>query len=84
MQIACALAKNIQTLMVCRLIGGLTGGAAITVPVGNLADIWNGMISGCIKTMFWAKFFLENEIGPYMGLFAILGYFGTALGIRAL
>lgn len=38
--IPCAVATNIQTLVVCRLIAGLAASAPMTNAVGTIADVW--------------------------------------------
>ncbi|KAK6379070.1 Synaptic vesicle transporter SVOP [Exophiala oligosperma] len=67
--IPCAVAKNIQTLLVCRAIGGI----AISVPVanigGSLADLWRPEERGVPMAAFSAAPFLGPVFGPLIGGF---------------
>jgi MFS family permease len=62
--IPCAVAKNIETLLVCRAIDGI----AISVPVANvggtLADLWRQSERGIPMAVFSAAPFL----GPIVGM----------------
>lgn len=50
--IPCALAQNIETLIICRLIDGLAFSAPMCLIGGSLADIWEaserGGCNGCL------------------------------------
>ncbi|KAH8820247.1 major facilitator superfamily transporter multidrug resistance [Xylogone sp. PMI_703] len=75
--IPCAVAQNIQTLLVGRAIGGI----AISVPVanigGSLADIWRAEERGVPMAVFSAAPFLGPVMGPLIG-----GFTFDALGWR--
>ncbi|EWZ95799.1 hypothetical protein FOWG_03343 [Fusarium oxysporum f. sp. lycopersici MN25] len=67
--IPCAVAKNIETLLVCRAIDGI----AMSVPVanigGSLADMWRPEERGVPMTAFSAAPFLGPIMGPLIGGF---------------
>ncbi|EFX02659.1 major facilitator superfamily transporter multidrug resistance [Grosmannia clavigera kw1407] len=67
--IPCAVAKNIETLLLCRAIGGI----AISVPVanigGSLADMWKPEERGIPMASFSAAPFLGPIMGPMIGGF---------------
>ncbi|KAG0689526.1 Synaptic vesicle transporter SVOP [Pichia californica] len=75
--IPCALAKNIGTLLVCRLIDGLAFSAPMCLIGGNLADMFTGDERGLAMSIFSAAPFIGPVIGPLIG-----GYIGDNAGWR--
>ncbi|GME84936.1 unnamed protein product [Ambrosiozyma monospora] len=75
--IPCADAKNIGTLLVCRLIDGLAFSAPICLIGGNLADMFLASQRGVAMIAFSAAPFLGPVIGPLVG-----GYIGDNVGWR--
>lgn len=71
--IPCALAKNIGTLLVCRLIDGIMFSAPMTLIGGSLADIWEAKDRGKAMAVFSAAPFLGPCLGPLFG--GLLGDF---------
>ncbi|KAK6200536.1 synaptic vesicle transporter [Scheffersomyces amazonensis] len=65
--IPCALAKNIATLLICRLIDGIAFSAPMTLIGGSLADIWEGKDRGVAMAIFSAAPFLGPVCGPVFG-----------------
>lgn len=65
--IPCALAQNIATLIVCRLIDGLAFSAPMCLIGGSLADIWEARERGAAMAVFSAAPFLGPVIGPIFG-----------------
>lgn len=65
--IPCALAKNIGTLLICRLIDGIAFSAPMTLIGGSLADIWEGPERGAAMAIFSAAPFLGPVAGPVFG-----------------
>ncbi|VTT64161.1 unnamed protein product [Fusarium fujikuroi] len=67
--VPCAVAQNIETLLVCRAIDGI----AMSVPVanigGSLADMWRPEERGIPMTAFSAAPFLGPIMGPMIGGF---------------
>ncbi|KAI5962284.1 NAG4 [Candida pseudojiufengensis] len=71
--IPCGAAKNIGTLIVCRLIDGIAFSAPMTLIGGSLADIWDGPERGVAMAIFSAAPFLGPVCGPIFG--GLLGDF---------
>ncbi|KAK9336302.1 hypothetical protein LIPSTDRAFT_52197 [Lipomyces starkeyi NRRL Y-11557] len=69
--IPCAVARNIGTLLVCRLIDGIAFSAPMTIVGGTLADLWSDEERGVAMATFSAAPFLGPCIGPIVG-----GYIG--------
>ncbi|KAJ5925827.1 hypothetical protein N7454_007337 [Penicillium verhagenii] len=62
-QIGCALSKNIETLIVCRLFAGIGGSACITLGAGVVADMFPRETRG-MATSIWS---MGPLIGPVVG-----------------
>ncbi|KAF7549607.1 hypothetical protein G7Z17_g6269 [Cylindrodendrum hubeiense] len=67
--IPCALAKNIETLLVCRAIDGIAFSAPMTLVGGTLADLWRTEERGVPMAAFSAAPFIGPAIGPLIGGF---------------
>ncbi|KAH8687158.1 multidrug resistant protein [Tricladium varicosporioides] len=67
--IPCALAPNIQTLLVCRAIDGIAFSAPMTLVGGTLADLWKTEERGVAMAAFSAAPFIGPAIGPLIGGF---------------
>ncbi|KAF8247532.1 putative MFS multidrug transporter [Wilcoxina mikolae CBS 423.85] len=65
--IPCALAKNIETLLVCRALCGIAMSAPMTLVGGSLADLWKNEERGVPMAVFSAAPFLGPAIGPLVG-----------------
>ncbi|KIX96362.1 uncharacterized protein Z520_08140 [Fonsecaea multimorphosa CBS 102226] len=76
-EIPCAVAQNIGTLLVCRLIDGIAFSAPMTLVGGTLADLWKNEERGVPMAVFSAAPFIGPAIGPLAG-----GYLGDAAGWR--
>ncbi|KAK9494577.1 major facilitator superfamily domain-containing protein [Lipomyces doorenjongii] len=68
--IPCAVAENIGTLLVCRLIDGIAFSAPMTIVGGTLADLWNDEERGVAMATFSAAPFL----GPCVEYFMAMDY----------
>ncbi|KAI5841257.1 MFS multidrug transporter [Tricharina praecox] len=75
--IPCALAKNIQTLLVCRALCGIAMSAPMTLVGGSLADLWKNEERGVPMAVFSAAPFIGPAIGPLIG-----GYLDMSNGWR--
>lgn len=75
--IPCAVARNIQTLLVCRAIDGIAFSAPMTIIGGTLADMWKTEERGVPMAAFSAAPFIGPAIGPLVG-----GFLSDALGWR--
>ncbi|KAI9819636.1 MAG: hypothetical protein M1827_007086 [Pycnora praestabilis] len=69
--IPCAVAKNIQTLLVCRAIDGIGFSAPITIVGGTLADMWRKEERAVPMAVFSAAPFLGPVMGPLVGGFVL-------------
>ncbi|CAD0088037.1 unnamed protein product [Aureobasidium vineae] len=67
--IPCAVAKNIGTLLVCRLIDGIAFSAPMVLVGGTLADLWKADERGVPMAAFSAAPFVGPAIGPLVGGF---------------
>lgn len=67
--IPCAVATNIQTLLVCRALDGIFFSAPMTLVGGTLADLWKTEERGVPMAAFSAAPFLGPAIGPLVGGF---------------
>jgi multidrug resistance protein len=76
-EIPCAVAQNIGTLLVCRLIDGIAFSAPMTLVGGTLADLWRNEERGVPMAVFSAAPFIGPAIGPLAG-----GFLGDASGWR--
>lgn len=76
-EIPCAVAQNIGTLLVCRLIDGIAFSAPMTLVGGTLADLWRNEERGVPMAVFSAAPFIGPAIGPLAG-----GFLGDAAGWR--
>ncbi|KKK13508.1 hypothetical protein ARAM_003518 [Aspergillus rambellii] len=68
-QISVAVAKNVQTIMVCRFLIGLLGCSPLAVVGGALADFWNPVDRAVAIAMFSAATFVGPVLGPIIGGF---------------
>lgn len=75
--VPCAVAKNIATLLVCRLIDGIAFSAPMTLVGGTLADLWHPEERGVPMAAFSAAPFIGPAMGPLIG-----GFVSDALGWR--
>ncbi|TVY30894.1 putative MFS-type transporter protein [Lachnellula hyalina] len=75
--IPCAVAPNIQTLLVCRAIDGIAFSAPMTLVGGTLADLWKTEERGVPMAAFSAAPFIGPAIGPLIG-----GFLSDAAGWR--
>lgn len=62
-QLACALAPNITSLLIFRLIAGLGGSACLSIGGGIISDLFESSERG-IATAVWA---LGPLLGPVLG-----------------
>ncbi|KAI5250680.1 MFS general substrate transporter [Aureobasidium subglaciale] len=67
--IPCAVAKNIGTLIACRLIDGIAFSAPMVLVGGTLADLWKAEERGIPMAAFSCAPFIGPAIGPLVGGF---------------
>ncbi|KAF2161461.1 hypothetical protein M409DRAFT_69801 [Zasmidium cellare ATCC 36951] len=76
-QLPIALAPNIGTILICRLLGGIGGSVALTNAGGSISDIWTRDENG-YAMMYYALFSVASQ--PLS--LAMTGYISQDLGWR--
>ncbi|OQE46069.1 hypothetical protein PENCOP_c001G01284 [Penicillium coprophilum] len=74
--IASAVAKNIQTLIICRFLAGMFGASQMTVVPGVLADLYNNTTRGAVITLYALTVFVGPLMAPFVGGFIVSSYLG--------
>ncbi|PSR78912.1 bicyclomycin resistance protein [Coniella lustricola] len=74
--IACAVANNIQTLLVCRFLTGVCGASQLTVVPGVLADIYNNTYRGVAIQFYAITVFSAPFLAPSIGGFITASHLG--------
>ncbi|KZL64739.1 MFS multidrug transporter, partial [Colletotrichum tofieldiae] len=80
-QIPVAVAKNIETVMVCRFLSGFFGSSPLSVVGGALVDMWPPVELGIAMSIFAGANFVGPVAGPIVGGFitqSSLGWRWTA------
>ncbi|KAJ5894479.1 drug/proton antiporter YHK8 [Penicillium taxi] len=67
--IPCAVATNIQTLIICRFFNGLAGSAFLSVAGGTVGDMFNRQELAFPMMVYTASPFLGPDLGPLVGGF---------------
>ncbi|KAH9928079.1 MFS general substrate transporter [Fomitopsis serialis] len=75
--IPCALAPNIQTLLICRFFCGIFASAPLTLAGGTISDIWDNNERGFAIALFAAAPYGGPVLGPIVG-----GFVGENIGWR--
>jgi MFS family permease len=73
--VVCSVAQNIQTLLVARLLGGLSGSAFLSVAGGTVGDLFAKKDLQTPMIVYTAAPFLGPELGPILGGF--INYYTT-------
>ncbi|KAF8205974.1 multidrug transporter [Mycena galopus ATCC 62051] len=66
-----ALAKNIQTMLICRFLAGFFAISPLVNSGGLIADIWDAERRGIAMSMFTAAVFLGPVAGPIVSGFIL-------------
>ncbi|KAJ5514261.1 hypothetical protein N7463_003813 [Penicillium fimorum] len=74
--IASAVAKNIQTLIICRFFAGMFGASQLTVVPGVLADLYNNTTRGAAISLYALTVFVGPFMAPFVGGFIASSYLG--------
>lgn len=74
--IACAVAKDIQTLIICRFFAGVCGASQLTVVPGVLADLYDNTYRGVAISLYAFTVFGGPFIAPFTGGFIASSYLG--------
>ncbi|CAL5874945.1 uncharacterized protein PFLUO_LOCUS9248 [Penicillium psychrofluorescens] len=67
--IPCAVAQNIQTMLVCRFFNGLAGSAFLSVAGGTVGDLFDRHELAFPMMLYTASPFVGPEVGPLVGGF---------------
>ncbi|KAJ5034736.1 hypothetical protein NUH16_006179 [Penicillium rubens] len=74
--IACAVAKDIQTIMICRFFGGLFSASPISVVPAVFADLFNNTQRGVVMSIFCMAVFIGPFSAPFVGGFIAMSSLG--------
>lgn len=74
--IGSAVAKDIQTLIICRFFAGLCGASQLTVVPGVLADVYDNTYRGMAISLYALTVFVGPFTGPFTGGFITASYLG--------
>jgi DHA1 family multidrug resistance protein-like MFS transporter len=75
-QIPIAVAQNLQTIMICRFLGGCFACSPLAIVGGALADFWGPVDRGIAVCVFSAATFIGPVAGPIMGGFITQSHLG--------
>lgn len=73
---AVAVAKDVQTLMICRFFSGIFGSGPLAVVAAIFSDIYNSRGRGVAIAVFSMTVFLGPLIAPFIGGFINMSYLG--------
>lgn len=61
--VGAALAHNIETLVICRMLSGIFGGPALAVSAGSFVDVWELKSSGLAVSVQAIATFMGPALG---------------------
>ncbi|KAL2817417.1 MFS transporter [Aspergillus granulosus] len=67
--IPCAVAQNIETMIVCRFINGIAGSAFLSVAGGTVGDLFDRHELSAPMMLYTSSPFIGPEVGPLVGGF---------------
>ena len=70
------MAQNVETIMLCRFLGGVFGCAPMATVGGALADFWGPVERGVAVCTFAGAIFVGPLAGPIAGNFITQSYLG--------
>jgi len=71
-----AVAQNVETIMICRFIGGVGASGPLAICGGALADFWEAEKRGGAIAVFALSTFGGPAVGPVVGSFITKSYLG--------
>ncbi|KAE8155095.1 major facilitator superfamily domain-containing protein [Aspergillus avenaceus] len=74
--IAVAVAKDLQTLMICRFFCGIFGSSPLAVVAAVFSDIYDNRSRGVAIAIFSSTVFLGPLLAPFIGGFINMSYLG--------
>ncbi|KAI0025101.1 major facilitator superfamily transporter [Xylariomycetidae sp. FL0641] len=69
--IACATAKDLQTLLICRFFSGFFGACPLAVVAAVFSDLFNNATRGVAITLFSMAVFTGPLLAPFVGGFIV-------------
>ena len=75
-QIAVAVAKDLQTVMICRFFGGLFAACPLAVVAAVFSDMFDNRTRGLAITVFSMMVFTGPLLAPFIGGFITESYLG--------
>ncbi|KAI0161540.1 major facilitator superfamily transporter [Xylariaceae sp. FL1272] len=74
--IACATAKDLQTLLICRFFSGFFGASPLAVVAAVFSDMFSNATRGVAITVFSMAVFTSPLLAPFIGGFIVESYLG--------
>ncbi|KAJ5981055.1 hypothetical protein N7481_008353 [Penicillium waksmanii] len=74
--VACATAKDLQTIMICRFFAGLFAASPISVVPAVFADLFNNAQRGMVMSVFCMAVFIGPFAAPFIGGFIEMSTLG--------
>ncbi|KAH8168939.1 major facilitator superfamily protein [Sarocladium implicatum] len=74
--IACATAKDIQTILICRFFAGFFGACPLAVVAAVFSDMFDNRTRGIAITLFSMTVFTGPLLAPFVGGFITESYLG--------
>lgn len=74
--IACATAKDIQTILLCRFFSGFFGACPLAVVAAVFSDMFDNRTRGTAITLFSMSVFTGPLLAPFIGGFIVESYLG--------
>lgn len=75
-QIPVAVARNVETILICRFFAGAAGVAPLAIVGGMLVDIWATVERAVAYCVYVGFIFLGPVLGPIIGNFITQSYLG--------
>jgi len=75
-QIAVAVAKDVQTVFICRFFGGFFGASPLTIVAAVFSDMFDNRTRGIAITVFSMTVFSGPLLAPFIGGFITMSHLG--------
>src|SRR3978361_1024924 len=75
-QIAVAVAKDLQTILICRFFGGFFGACPLAVVAAVFSDMFDNRTRGVAITLFSMAVFTGPLLAPFVGGFIVTSHLG--------
>ncbi|KAI1656590.1 MFS general substrate transporter [Daldinia decipiens] len=74
--VACATAKDLQTLLICRFFAGFCGACPLAVVAAVFSDMFNNATRGVAITLFSMAVFTGPLLAPFVGGYIVTSHLG--------